>query len=161
LIISICLLQERRGVNELEGKVAGVCISEKSGTGKINVGKGYLEKDRGLVGDAHAGTERQVSVLTLEVMEKVASEGGFSAAPGDFAENINIKGIDVDEIELGSCLLLGNAELEVVQIGKVIDETHTFNFHGKVPLVTEGRFCRVVRSGWVSIGDQVRLIKPN
>ncbi|MEG3067583.1 MAG: hypothetical protein RQM95_04935 [Syntrophaceticus schinkii] len=64
-------------MNELEGKVAGVCISEKSGTGKINVGKGYLEKDRGLVGDAHAGTERQVSVLTLEVMEKVASEGDF------------------------------------------------------------------------------------
>ena len=67
----------KRGVNELEGTGAGVCISEKPGTGKVNVGKGYLEKDRGLVGDAHAGTERQVSVLTLEVMEKVASEGDF------------------------------------------------------------------------------------
>lgn len=145
----------------VEGTVVGVCISEKRGTGKINVGKGYLEKGKGLVGDAHAGTERQVSVLTHEVMGKVASGGDFSAAPGDFAENITIKGIDVNEMVLGAHLIMGSAELEVVQIGKVIDETHTFNFHGKVPLVTEGRFCRVVHSGWVSIGDRVRLIKPN
>ena len=47
----------------------------------------------------------------------------------------------MDEIELGSCLLLGNAELEVVQIGKVIDETHTFNFHGKVPWSVKGVFA--------------------
>ncbi len=143
----------------MEGTVAGVCISEERGTGKINVGKGYLEKGKGLIGDAHEGTERQVSILTYEVMEKTAAEGGFSAAPGDFAENLTIKGIDVDEMVLGSRLLLGSAELEVVQIGKVIDETHTFNFHGKVPLVGEGRFCRVMRSGWVSIGDPVQLIK--
>ena len=145
----------------MKGTVAGVCISEQRGTGKVNVGKGYLEKDKGLVGDAHAGTERQVSVLTLELIEKIASEGGFSASPGDFAENITIKGIDIDEMAIGSYLRVGRAELEVVQIGKVIDETHTFNFHGKVPLAAEGRFCRVVRSGWISIGDIVELVKPS
>ncbi len=145
----------------MKGTVAGVCISEKRGTGKVNVGKGYLEKNQGLLGDAHAGTERQVSILTLEGIEKAASRGGFSASPGDFAENITIKGIDVNELVIGSRLLIGSSELEVVQIGKVIDETHTFNYHGMVLLVTEGRFCRVVRSGWVSIGDIVELIKPS
>jgi MOSC domain-containing protein YiiM len=145
----------------MKGTVAGVCISEKRGTGKVNVGKGYLEKNQGLLGDAHSGTERQVSILTLEGIEKAASRGGFSASPGDFAENITIKGIDVNELVIGSRLLIGSSELEVVQIGKVIDETHTFNYHGMVLLVTEGRFCRVVRSGWVSIGDIVELIKPS
>jgi MOSC domain-containing protein YiiM len=154
------LEKDYRG-EKMKGTVAGVCISEQRGTGKINVGKGYLEKDKGLVGDAHAGTERQVSVLTWELMEKVASEGGFSASPGDFAENITIKGIDIDEMVIGSYLRIGNAQLEVVQIGKVLDETHTFNFHGRVPLAHEGRFCRVVCSGWVSIGDIVELIKPS
>jgi len=64
-------------------------------------------------------------------------------------------------MDIGSYLRVGRAELEVVQIGKVIDETHTFNFHGKVPLAAEGRFCRVVRSGWISIGDIVELVKPS
>ena len=143
----------------MEGIVVGVSISEERGTGKVNVGKGYLEVGKGLVGDAHVDTERQVSVLTHEVMEKTAAEGGFSAAPGDFAENITIKGIDVEEMVLGSRLLMGGAELEVVQIGKELDETHTFNFNGKFPLADTGRFCRVLYSGWVSIGDRVELIK--
>lgn len=147
------------GVNRLEGIVVGVSISEERGTGKVNVGKGYLEVGKGLVGDAHVDTERQVSVLTHEVMEKTAAEGGFSATPGDFAENITIKGIDVEEMVLGSRLLMGGAELEVVQIGKELDETHTFNFNGKFPLADTGRFCRVLYSGWVSIGDRVELIK--
>jgi MOSC domain-containing protein YiiM len=145
-------------VEGTEGTVVGVSISEKRGTGKINVGKGYLEKGKGLLGDAHVGTERQVSVLAHEIMKKVAAEGEFSAAPGDFAENITIKGIDNEKMIPGAHLSLGGAELEIVQIGKVIDDSHTFNFHGQVPLVTEGRFCSVVHSGWVSIGDQVRLL---
>ncbi len=136
-----------------EGRVVGVCISEKRGTGKINVGKGYLEKDYGLVGDAHAGTERQVSILPLELIEDVARSHGFEAGPGDFAENITVRGIDFSEIKPGSRLAVGEAELEVVQIGKEIDASHTFSFHGMALLVSNGCFCRVVRSGWVRVGD--------
>lgn len=138
-----------------KGSVVGVCISEKRGTGKINVGKGYLAKEYGLVGDAHAGSDRPVSILPVELIEQVASEKGIAARPGDFAENITIKGIDMKGIRPGSRLLIGEAEVEVIQIGKEIDASHTFSFHGLALLVSEGCFCRVIRSGRVQIGDPV------
>lgn len=141
-----------------KGTVVGVCISEKRGTGKINIGQGYLEKDYGLVGDAHAGSERAVSILTIESIEAAASKKGIVARPGDFAENITIKGIDLKGIGKGSRLVLGEAEVEVIQIGKKIDASHTFSFHGMALLVSEGCFCRVIRSGQVRIGDPALLV---
>jgi MOSC domain-containing protein YiiM len=141
-----------------QGVVVGVCTSEKRGTGKANIGKGYLKKDHGLVGDAHAATERQVSILTMEGIERAVAGKGIVARPGDFAENITIRGIDLDGISPGARLILGGAEVEVVQIGKVIDASHTFSFHGMVLLVSEGCFCRVVRSGWVEVGDPAQLL---
>lgn len=138
-----------------KGSVVGVCIGEKRGTGKINVGKGYLAKDYGLVGDAHAGSDRPVSILPVELIEQVASEKGMVAGPGDFAENITVKGVDMKGIRPGSRLLIGEAEVEVIQIGKEIDASHTFSFHGLALLVSEGCFCQVIRSGRVQVGDPV------
>jgi MOSC domain-containing protein YiiM len=142
-----------------EGLVVGVCVSEKRGTGKVNVGKGYLAKDYGLIGDAHAGSERPLSILPLELIERVASEKEIKANPGDFAENVTVKGIDMKGIRPGTRMSIGEAEVEVIQIGKEIDASHTFSFHGIALLVSEGCFCRVVRSGRVKIGDSVRLLE--
>ena len=47
------------------GKVLAVCISEKKGTQKKNVGSAVFVEDWGLEGDAHAGKwHRQVSLLS-------------------------------------------------------------------------------------------------
>lgn len=37
------------------GYIRAVCISEKKGTGKKNVGEAVFIEDEGLKGDAHAG----------------------------------------------------------------------------------------------------------
>lgn len=144
-----------------QGVVVGVSISENRGTSKKNIGKGYLKEGYGLVGDAHAGTERAVSILTLEEIEKAVSEKKIEVSPGDFAENITIKGIAPEDISLGSRFIIGEAEVEVIQIGKEIDENHTFSFHGMVLLATKGCFCKVIRSGWVQTGDQVKYYPYN
>jgi MOSC domain-containing protein YiiM len=138
--------------------VVGVCASGQRGTGKKNIGEGYLDRDCGLIGDAHAGTERSVSILALECIEEAAAGKGIVAGPGDFAENITVKGLDLDGIAIGTRLVLGEAEVEVIQIGKAVDASHTFNFHGMALLVSGGCFCRVVRSGWVRIGDRARVL---
>jgi MOSC domain-containing protein YiiM len=140
-----------------QGYIVGVSVSEEKGTSKRNIEKGYLRQDYGLVGDGHAGSERQVSVLSMETIEKAVSDKGISARPGDFAENITLKGIDLKGVQPGQRLQLGEAEVEVTQVGKVINETHTFSFHGMVLLVTEGCFCRVIRSGSVQVGDIAKL----
>ena len=53
------------------GKVVGVCMSQRRTDPKENVGKGLLQKGVGLVGDSHAGTEREVSLLAIEDVLKL------------------------------------------------------------------------------------------
>ena len=72
-----------------KGKVRAVCISEAKGTQKHEVDEVYLEKEHGIVGDAHAGKwHRQVSLLAAESIAKTQEALDYKLANGDFAENI-------------------------------------------------------------------------
>jgi MOSC domain-containing protein YiiM len=141
------------------GKVVGVCVSERRTDSKKNVGKGFLQRGLGLVGDSHAGTEKEVSLLAFESIQEVCQETGLSAGPGSFAENITTKGIDIGSIPIGSTLQMGEAKLMVIQIGKDPSQAHTYNFRGYSILPKEGVFCRVIESGEVKIGDSINLFK--
>ncbi|MGI6286287.1 MOSC domain-containing protein [Neomoorella humiferrea] len=140
------------------GKVIGVNLSARRGTKKINVGSGYLLADYGLQGDAHAGTSRQVSIFMAERAEELAGAIGLPFQPGDFAENITVQGINLEGIKVGHRILVGEAIVEITQIGKKDDESSSFSFLEPAPLKTEGIYCRVVKSGWVKTGDWVTII---
>jgi MOSC domain-containing protein YiiM len=142
-----------------QGKVVGVCVSQKRTDPKKNIGKGFLKKGFGLVGDSHAGTEKEISLLAMENIRKLCQETGISAGPGGFAENITTEGIDLTSFPIGSQLQVGKAELVVVQIGKDSSQPHTYSYRGYSLLPTEGVFCKVIESGEVKIGDSIRLIK--
>jgi MOSC domain-containing protein YiiM len=144
---------------ENSGKVVGVCTSQKRTDPKENVDKGFLQMGLGLVGDSHAGTEKEVSLLAIERIHKVCRDTGISAGPGCFAENITTQGIDVTSLPIGTHLQIGEAELEVIQIGKDPSQTHTYNYQGYSILPTEGVFCKVIKNGEVKIGDLIRMIK--
>lgn len=59
----------------MAGEVAAVCISEKKGTAKQNIGSCNFIEDWGLEKDAHAGNwHRQVSLLSWEEVENSAHE---------------------------------------------------------------------------------------
>lgn len=67
-----------RGINmgTYRGKVLAVCSSEKKGTEKKNINKGYFKSDWGLEGDAHAGNwHRQVSLLSGDKVEEFNASG--------------------------------------------------------------------------------------
>ncbi|HHY04679.1 MAG TPA: MOSC domain-containing protein [Thermoanaerobacterales bacterium] len=140
------------------GELIGVSISDKRGTGKRNIGEGYLKEGYGLEGDAHAGTERQVGILLWEYAEELSKKQGFEVEPGDFAENLTVKGLVGEEFKLGTLLQVGESVLEVTQIGKVLTKDHTFNFHGFVLLADNGLFCKVVKGGKVKVGDKAKVI---
>jgi MOSC domain-containing protein YiiM len=141
------------------GKVVGVCISQKKTDPKKNVGKGILQKGLGLVGDSHAGTEKEVSLLAIESIRRLCQETGISAEPGCFAENITTEGIDLTSLPISSHLQIGEAKLMVIQIGKDPSQAHTYNYQGYSLLPTQGVFCKVIEGGEVEIGDRARMIE--
>ena len=65
---------ENTAANSNSGNVVAVCLSEERGTTKRNIGVGYLRRDYGLAGDAHAGSGKQVSLLALEDIQEVCTK---------------------------------------------------------------------------------------
>ena len=59
------------------GKITAVSRSKKKGTKKTNIVEGLLKENYGLEGDAHADydTHRQVSLLAVESIDKIRSQG--------------------------------------------------------------------------------------
>jgi MOSC domain-containing protein YiiM len=141
------------------GKLVGVCLSQKRTDPKENVGKGFLRKGLGLAGDSHAGTEKEVSLLAIESIQKLCQETGISAGPGCFAENITTEGMDLTSLRIGSKLQVGEAKLMVIQIGKDPSQPHTYDYQGYSILPKDGVFCKVIESGEVEVGDSIRMIK--
>jgi MOSC domain-containing protein YiiM len=140
--------------------VLAVCKSKDKGTKKRPVESGLIKEEFGLVDDAHADctTHRQISLLAEESIDKMR-QMGLKVGPGDFAENLTTKGIDLPALPVGTRLLVGKEVLlEVSQIGK---ECHTrcaiFRQVGTCVMPLEGVFARVIRGGVVKPGDPIEV----
>jgi cyclic pyranopterin phosphate synthase len=140
------------------GTVVAVNVSAAKGERKKSTDAVTLRVEHGIEGDAHAGEwHRQVSLLAQESIDKMTA-AGLDVGPGDFAENITTTGIEVDTLPLYTTLELGEAVVEVTQIGK---ECHSrcaiYHQAGDCVMPREGIFVRVLRGGRVAPGDSVRV----
>ena len=127
--------------------VVSLNISEKKGMIKHAVEQIELKIDHGIVGDAHAGNwHRQVSFLDLSSFGKMRNSATVDLRPGIFAENITTEGIDLWHLPIGTQLQLGEAVLEITQIGK---ECHrhcqVFRQVGDCVMPREGIFGIVIK----------------
>ena len=143
----------------MQGKIIAVCTSEKKGQRKKNVGSSSLLPNLGLADDAHAGfAHRQVSLLAMESIEKMQKKG-LDVHPGDFAENLTTEGLILPELPVGTRLRIGEALLEVSQIGK---ECHTrcaiYYQAGDCVMPKEGIFAVVLAGGPVKVGDTLEVL---
>lgn len=143
------------GETSRNGRVVGVCLSHHRQAPKKNIGNGMLREDWGLEGDAHAGTERQISLLASEDIEKACKKRRIHAPPGSFAENITTRHIDLRKVRVGERIRLGEATVQVVTLGKDPSEPHTYAYCGISLLPEKGVFARVIRGGSVKVGDIV------
>ncbi len=140
-----------------KGEVASINISAGKGTIKHPVTECSVD-EHGIVGDAHAGPwRRQVSLLNEESIARFSSAKGREFRPGEFAENITVRGIDLGAVGELDRLVMGDVQLEVTQIGK---ECHggdcaIFREVGECVMPKEGIFCRVLRGGTIRCGDVV------
>ncbi len=139
----------------MESKIISVCTSSEKGTKKKKVDSAHLISDWGIEGDAHAGNwHRQVSLLSAEEinrMKKIIPD----LRPGDFAENIITQGIELDQVEIGDKIMIGEGVvLEVSQIGK---ECHAGceiqKLTGNCIMPKKGIFARVLKGGIIKKDD--------
>jgi molybdenum cofactor synthesis domain-containing protein len=140
--------------------ILSVNISEKKGTVKHPVE--FIELDAaGVKNDAHAGDwHRQVSLLAVESVEKFSVQAGRKINFGEFAENITTEGIVLHETHPLDRFRVGDAELEVTQIGKEChgDSCAIFREVGNCVMPKEGIFCRVISPGVLKAGDEITFI---
>jgi MOSC domain-containing protein YiiM len=141
-------------------EIIAVCISKAKGERKTDVGRGELLEGFGLAGDAHGGDwHRQVSLLAIESIDKMRA-AGLDVGPGDFAENLTTRGVDLYSLPVGTRLLVGSkALLEITQIGKVChDRCAIYHQAGDCVMPREGVFAIVLQGGPVKAGDDLQIL---
>lgn len=146
-------------MEENTGKIIAICTSAKKGTQKNEVPGAVLKEDWGIEGDAHAGKwHRQVSLLALEKIEEFR-ERGAEVDYGAFGENLIVKGFDLRNIPVGTRFEIGDAVLELTQIGK---ECHShcaiYKAMGDCIMPREGVFTKVIRGGEIHPGDEIKRL---
>ncbi len=141
-------------------EIIAVCTSPDKGQRKNNIGNSLLIKNRGLEGDAHAGFEhRQVSLLAEESIAKMTAQG-LDVGPGDFAENLTTRGIELANLPVGTRLKAGyEAVLRVTQIGKECHDRCAIYYQaGDCVMPREGIFAEVLKEGAIKTGDKLEII---
>ena len=143
------------------GRIEAICISNAKGERKTPVASAVVLEDNGIDSDAHAGSwHRQVSLLAAEDIQTVR-DNLPDVAPGDFAENIILSGLDLGSLGLGTRLRLGGeAVLSITQIGKVC---HTpcriYHLTGDCIMPRLGLFARVLKGGEIHPGDDSEVLE--
>ncbi len=135
-------------------EVTSVNVSEKKGTIKIPVDTVILT-DIGIPDDAHSGSwHRQVSMLGEESIRKFARQANREITPGEFAENITTKGLELYKTAPLDRFVSDKLELMVTQIGKKChgDNCAIFRETGNCIMPKEGIFVKVLKGGKLSAG---------
>jgi len=145
---------------KIMGKIIAVCQSKIKKEKKMVVKEGLILKDWGLEGDAHAGKyHKQISLLSLDSINKMRDQGA-NINYGDLYENLDVAGIVLHELPIGTKLKIGeNILLEMTQIGK--NERYLLEIDGKAVssiMTKEGIFTRVLKGGKVKPGDEIKVV---
>jgi molybdenum cofactor synthesis domain-containing protein len=142
-------------------RVEALCIGDRKGERKRPVPAAVFRADHGIEGDAHAGPwHRQVSLLAAEDIEAVRKAALPALAPGAFAENVILSGLEFARIGLGTRLRLGRGVvLAVTQIGKVCHAPcEIARATGDCLMPRAGIFARVEHGGEVRPGDPAEVL---
>jgi MOSC domain-containing protein YiiM len=142
-----------------KGQVYRISTSPRKGMKKRNVHDVVINANTGIEGDAHGGTERQISLLPFESFKKV-EHPELNVRPGDFAENITTVAVDFSRLTLGRQIKIGDSvRVEIIQIGTECHKGCIIREKvGDCIMPREGVFGKVLVGGKISQGDPVEII---
>ena len=147
------------------GSIMSINVSCKKGKRKYPIiDKTVKINFDGILTDAHyKNKNREISILTEEDFIEFKNKASMKADFGIFAENLDIKGIKLRNIQLLDKIKLGNdVMLEVTQIGKKCHGDGcpiSKQTGGYCVMPIFGVFCRPIKTGNISIGDNVLVIR--
>ena len=138
-------------------------IFKSARQGAVAIGPLGLEGDEIVNLKVHGGTDQAVYIYGKPDYEFWEKELGRSLAPGLFGENLTIDGLQSKEIMIGDRLVIGEAVLEITSpripctnFARVMQEENwKERFHAAQ---RPGIYARVIATGTVSAGDDVKLI---
>lgn len=110
---------------------------------------------RGIEGDCHVkpGGSRQVLLMSEENCD------AFGLAPGEVLENIVTRGLDLQALPAGTRLEIGGAALEITQDCEPCVFIERLRPGLRARMVRRrGMLARVVKSGEIRIGDEIKQI---
>ncbi|HEX2950232.1 MAG TPA: molybdopterin-binding protein [Armatimonadota bacterium] len=139
----------------MSGIITSVNLATTKGVKKHPVNIAELIAGYGIHGDAHAGSDRQISLLAEEDITRATLRINAQFAPGDFGENLTIKGIAHEELQIGHRFAVGEmALLQISKIGKICHEPCDIGRRlGTCIMPSAGVFAHVIRGGHVTPGD--------
>lgn len=145
----------------MKGQIYSINISKTKHTAKTPVKEAKAIENFGFESDAHAGSGiRQISLLSSESISRQKEctkikKNDLELKPGDFAENITTKGIDLTLLKIGDKLKAG--EEVILEISKIGKECHIgckiFETFGSCVMPREGIFTKVLKGGTIKQGD--------
>lgn len=125
----------------------------------------------GLAGDVqaktliHGGTERALSLYSLELIENLRAEG-HPISPGTAGENVTVAGLDWSRLAPGSRLRIG--EEVVVEISRYANPCPTIRGSftgGEFKRISQKQrpgesrlYARVIRMGRIAAGQTIRVL---
>ena len=141
------------------GKILAICTSPRRGTLKTPVPSAVLTPEWGIVGDAHGGSwHRQVSLLSAEKIEAFRQK--LWVDYGAFGENLVVEGFDLATLPVPSFFAIGDAVLEMTQIGKECHNDCVIKQQtGECIMAPGGRIARVLKGGEIHVGDEVAFCR--
>jgi MOSC domain-containing protein YiiM/GNAT superfamily N-acetyltransferase len=155
-----------------DGRVVQVNVSDggvpKRPVAAARVTAAGVEGDRQRENTVHGGPHRAVSLLGIEAIERVATEGN-PIGPGSTGENLTVSGFDVSLLPLGTRLHIGD-ELVLEISGRAnpcrtIRESFARGRFGRLSAVTHPAdsrmYARVIVESTVRPGDPIRLVPPS
>ena len=146
-------------INIMEKKyfqLVSLNISKNTGTVKTPVESITLVEDKGVLNDAHFDKlkDRQVSVLAIEDIEYTNDKMKTNLKPGDFAENITTRGVELYTLPIGTKIYIGDTITEVSKIGKSCHQGCDIKkLVGDCIMPKKGIFVRVIKGGEIKLED--------
>lgn len=121
-----------------------------------------LIANHGIEGDWKAGRnpKRQLNLMSFEMQETLRAEG-FKTNPGELGEQITLSGIDVDQLERGTRLQLGDSAIIEIHASRTPCEWFGL-IQGKDHNLVEnrvGKMASVIVGGKIRVGDPVLILE--